>query len=466
MKKLRQKNFIYKILDFIYLLLKSISLFLVPYPKNFRKIIRKIRRFRLTAFFLFFTFGFVLIFYFFLVYPLQDYGVDLASNQRFLKTYYLWDDNVQEYVEDFRKKLYELNPPGTVSEKWERGGTVDFEISTDEITRINEQESTIRIKGKVRATYRPEDIKSVWLGEDGPITSKAKKDILSVAEMNFASTEERRFEPIASVKEYTDEWKGWKTSIYRYEGDFPLERDLLKFPFDKAIWRVRIIFPELEPYAINPEFIVGSHTYNFEKINAFEPDLMICEFAPYYNNGAKENYTESINCTNPELFDRESYPPDSYTNEEDEFYPDAQVDFNLVLANYGRLKRSISSSFVRYLMPIIFSVMVLTLTDQLSSRESWEIKVATPPTVLLTLIFMQNTYHSQIPQLGYITWLDKLYLLAYLASILMLINAVISKGDWFNNRKIDLDARLKLNYLIRNVFVFVVIVMPFLTYLF
>ena len=104
MKKLSQKNFIYKILDFIYILLKSISLFLVPYPKKLRKIVRKIRRFRLTAFFLFFTFGFVLTFYFFLVYPLQDYGVDLASNQRFLKTYYLWDDYVEEYVEDYRKK--------------------------------------------------------------------------------------------------------------------------------------------------------------------------------------------------------------------------------------------------------------------------------------------------------------------------------------------------------------------------
>ena len=158
--------------------------------------------------------------------------------------------------------------------------------------------------------------------------------------------------------------------------------------------------------------------------------------------------------------------PEAYTEQENENYIDAQLDYHMVLTIYGRLKRSFSSSFVRYLMPIIFSVMVLTLTDQLSSKESWEIKVATPPTVLLTLIFMQNTYHSQIPQLGYITWLDKLYLLAYLASILMLINAVISKGDWFNNRKIDLDARLKLNYLIRNVFVFVVIVMPFLTYLF
>ena len=171
-----------------------------------------------------------------------------------------------------------------------------------------------------------------------------------------------------------------------------------------------------------------------------------------------------INCLNFQLFDRLTYAPDSYENPENKYYEAAQLDYHLVLSVYGRLKRSLSSSFVRYLMPIIFSIMVLSLTDQLSSKESWEIKVATPPTVLLTLIFMQNSYHSQIPQLGYITWLDKLYLLAYLSSILMLINAVISKGDWFNNRKIDIDARLKLNYLIRNIFVFLVLVLPFVTY--
>ena len=163
-----------------------------------------------------------------------------------------------------------------------------------------------------------------------------------------------------------------------------------------------------------------------------------------------EDYKKYISCLNVQLFDGLNYNLESYENPENEFYEAAQLDYHLVLSVYGRLKRSVSSSFVRYLMPIIFSIMVLSLTDQLSSKESWEIKVATPPTVLLTLIFMQNSYHSQIPQLGYITWLDKLYLLAYLASILMLINAVISKGDWFNNRKIDIDARLKLNYLIRN----------------
>tara|TARA_B100000886_G_scaffold79211_1_gene51375 strand:+ start:2476 stop:3846 length:1371 start_codon:yes stop_codon:yes gene_type:complete len=455
LKKLRQKNFIYKILDFIYLLLKSISLFLVPYPENLRKTIRKIRRFRLTAFFLFFIFGFSLIVYFFLVYPIKDYGIDLASNQRFLKTYFEFQENIEDKVEAWRNKNYPEFAASEDYEKWSKGDESIFTINTEEITRINELNSTIRIKGTVNAQYRPESITSAYPIDD-PIIIKARKDILSIADLNFASTEERRFEPIAPAVDISD---GWRRSTYRFEGDFPLERDLKKFPFDKAIWRVRIIFP-IEPYAINPAITGGSHLYNFSKINAFEPDYMICE-----NPEVTDDYEKYINCTNFELFDRLNFYPEEYVDQENEYYLDAQLDYHMIVTVYGRLKRSLSSSFVRYLMPIIFSIMVLTLTDQLSSRESWEIKVATPPTVLLTLIFMQNTYHSQIPQLGYITWLDKLYLLAYLASILMLINAVISKGDWFNNRKIDLDARLKLNYLIRNVFVFVVIVMPFLTYL-
>ncbi len=455
MKKLSQKNFIYRILDFIYLLLKSISLFLLPYPKNLRKVIRKIRRFRLTAFFLFFTFGFSLIVYFFLVYPIKDNGIDLANNQRFLKTYWEWGENVEDKVEAWRKKNYPELALKEDYKKWSIGGESVFTINAEEITRINELDSTIRIKGTIKGDYYPESINTAYLN-DGPITTKAKEDILSIADLNFASTEERRFEPIAPAIDISE---GWRRSTYRFEGDFPLERDLRKFPFDKAIWRIRVIFP-IEPYAINPSMPGGSYSYNFSKINAYEPDYMICE------NPEQFDYEKYIACTNYELFDRLNFLPEAYIEQENEDYIDAQLDYHMVMTVYGRLKRSFSSSFVRYLMPIIFSVMVLTLTDQLSSKESWEIKVATPPTVLLTLIFMQNTYHSQIPQLGYITWLDKLYLLAYLASILMLINAVISKGDWFNNRKIDLDARLKLNYLIRNVFVFVVIVMPFLTYLF
>ena len=460
MKKIRQKKFfIYKILDFTYLIFKSITLFLVPNQRKIRKIARKIRRFRLTSTFTILIFGFSLMVFFFMINPIKDYGIDLASNQRFINTNYEWEENIEDYVDEYQKYLDPEYALRDDYEKWVKGEPIRFQIEAEEITRINEQDSTIRIKGKVEATYRPEYISSLFIA-DGPITSQARKDILSIAEMNFASTEERRFEPISDVKTWQGEWEGWRTTVYRFEGDFPLERDLTKFPFDKAVWRLRIIFPELEPYAINPEFRRGSITYNFSKINSFEPDVMTCENASY-----TQDYEKYLACTHTELFERLTYPPSSYEDKEDEFYQPAQVDYNLVLTTYGRLKRSLSSSFVRYLMPIIFSVMVLSLTDQLISKESWEIKIATPPTVLLTLIFMQNSYHSQIPQLGYITWLDELYLLAYLSCILMLINALISKGDWFNKGKIDIEARLKLNYLIRNLFVFIVIVMPFATYL-
>ena len=452
MKKLRKKNIIYKILDFIYLVIKLFNFYLVPFPNKFKNNFKKIRRYNLTSFFLIGTFCLLLILYFFSIYPSKDYGIDLASNQRYLNTYHEWSENIEKKVEAYRTKgLPKKYTSSSDYEAWLPGGKTIFQLDIEEITRINEIDSSIRIKGKLSAEFYPDSITSADI-DNRPIIIKAKEDILSIADLNFASTEERRFEPIAPTMELG---KGWRKSVYRFEGDFPLERDLKKFPFDKAIWRVRVIFP-IEPYSIIPGVNTGSFNYSFPKVNSYEPDYMMCD-----NSQDSKKY---INCLNFQLFDRLTYPPDSYENPENTSYEAAQLDYHLVLSVYGRLKRSVSSSFVRYLMPIIFSIMVLSLTDQLSSKESWEIKVATPPTVLLTLIFMQNSYHSQIPQLGYITWLDKLYLLAYLSSILMLINAVISKGDWFNNRKIDIDARLKLNYLIRNIFVFLVLVLPFVTY--
>ena len=205
-----------------------------------------------------------------MVYPIQDYAIDLANNQRFLKTYWEWGENIEDKVEAWRKKNYPEFVAGEEYEKWSIGGDSILTINTEEITRIDELNSTIRIKGTVKAEYYPESINTAY-PIDGPITIKAREDILSIADLNFASTEERRFEPIAPAVDVAD---GWRRSIYRFEGDFPLERDLRKFPFDKAIWRVRVIFP-IEPYAINPRLTGGSHNYNFSKINAFEPDYKI-----------------------------------------------------------------------------------------------------------------------------------------------------------------------------------------------
>ena len=447
MKNFRQKKRIFKILDSIYFTLKLITNNLIPIPKKTKNLFKKFRRLRISSFVVVAGFSLSLIVIFNILYPLftADSESDFSRNYKFEDIYYEWFEDIETKVDLFRKKNFSEELSLKKIEKWKIPDFTYFTFTINEIGRINELNSTIRIKGTIDAKYYPDDIKTPYLS-DGEITKDAKNDVLSIADLNFASTEERRFE---ILKINVDE-DGFRRSKYRFEGEFPLERDLRKFPFDSAIWRVRLILP-ISASAINPEFMGGTFQYKNEKINAYDVAVTDCE---------NEDGEFSLVCNTVELLSRNEYYPEEYVDKNEENYYSAQQNYNLVLSEYGKLKRSISSSFTRYIVPILFSILVLSITDQLNSKESWEIKIAIPPTVLLTLIFMQNTYHSVIPQLAYITYLDKLYLIAYLAAIIMLINAIASKGDWFNNKLIDTYSKLKIIYFIRLTFIFVVTVLP------
>ena len=119
-----------------------------------------------------------------------------------------------------------------------------------------------------------------------------------------------------------------------------------------------------------------------------------------------------------------------------------KIDYFPVSVMETYFVRSFSSSFFRYILPLLAGISVLILTENLSSKYQ-EIKVATPPTVLLTFIFMQNGYQNEIPQLSYVTYMDKLYFLSYMLAILQLTSALIF-----------VDSRNKLNRLSNKFFGF------------
>ena len=95
-----------------------------------------------------------------------------------------------------------------------------------------------------------------------------------------------------------------------------------------------------------------------------------------------------------------------------------------------------------------------------------EIKVATPPTVLLTFIFMQSGYQADIPQLSYLTYIDKLYLVCYFLAILELGNALIYVGqrNKINRLTIKLTG-IKFEKLSRFIFISTVILSPLILFL-
>lgn len=81
-------------------------------------------------------------------------------------------------------------------------------------------------------------------------------------------------------------------------------------------------------------------------------------------------------------------------------------------------KKSPSTTFLKLLMPLV-TVMTLTLFAPSLSATGWDVRVGIPPTALLSLIFLQQGYHDQLPDLSYLTYLDMIYNVCFLVNLVL-----------------------------------------------
>lgn len=81
-------------------------------------------------------------------------------------------------------------------------------------------------------------------------------------------------------------------------------------------------------------------------------------------------------------------------------------------------KKAPVATFVKIFLPLV-SVMVLSLLSPSIFAPGWEVRVGIPPTALLSLIFLQQTYENWIPELPYITFLDTIYNACYITNMIL-----------------------------------------------
>ncbi len=62
-------------------------------------------------------------------------------------------------------------------------------------------------------------------------------------------------------------------------------------------------------------------------------------------------------------------------------------------------------------------------------------RASIPVTVLLTLVFLQQTYRSGLPVLPFLTFLDQVYVIAYVVTLLAFVLVI-----WIGRRYADLEA--------------------------
>ena len=86
------------------------------------------------------------------------------------------------------------------------------------------------------------------------------------------------------------------------------------------------------------------------------------------------------------------------------------------VALQATLKSTPLPSILKYFLPLMIVVGIVILAPSLEG-ELGDIRLAIPSTGLLTLIFLQQAYQAELPELDYLTFLDWIYACGYVISI-------------------------------------------------
>ena len=140
----------------------------------------------------------------------------------------------------------------------------------------------------------------------------------------------------------------------------------------------------LEPYPENEDYLVGEYA----EINGFKliGNSIVSNVHPYDTNFGDPGL--------PSKFSR--------------------LEFKI------RYKTDFWSAFIQDVLPVLIILAFVLVSPSLPSSMG-DVRLAIPATALLTLIFMQQTYRSEIPSLSYLTFMDWLYAFAYIVSMSLFV---------------------------------------------
>ena len=96
--------------------------------------------------------------------------------------------------------------------------------------------------------------------------------------------------------------------------------------------------------------------------------------------------------------------------------------------------RSVRSSIWTLFQPLAIVMATVILSPSLSSR-FWDIRIAIPATAILTMVFLQQSYRADLPQLPFLTFIDRIYAICYVLCL-----ACFALYVWAANRLHNTDS--------------------------
>ncbi len=110
-----------------------------------------------------------------------------------------------------------------------------------------------------------------------------------------------------------------------------------------------------------------------------------------------------------------------------------ESDYSLVLYEIS-FGTSAWASVWQLFLPLAVLMAMVLLVFKVRPDEQ-DARASIPVTVLLTLVFLQQTYRSGLPVLPFLTFLDQVYVIAYVVTLLAFVLVI-----WIGRRYADLEA--------------------------
>ena len=228
----------------------------------------------------------------------------------------------------------------------------------------------------------------IWMRWNESFQEYLSNGSLGIAEVvtleNDINPETSMITPLRDVQSYED---GTYGQGFLYTGEFYIDNlNLRRFPFNSVSL----------PVVLEVEDPIGDLTYSNLRLI---PDLRDSGVGLYSNLFGWLTKGWSFG----EF--RHHFASGFGVSAEDEEY--SQLIFDV---SYQRSSWSAFWTLIQPLLVVMTSIILIT-------RVSTEFRLEIPIAVLLTLIFLQDGYRSELPNLPYLTFLDSIYVIAYLTSI-------------------------------------------------
>lgn len=236
---------------------------------------------------------------------------------------------------------------------------------------------------------------------------KWKGDIDPMADMEFANYVEKW----GFTRELLNDTlivlsDGYKYNIMRVEGRFYYPFKLDRYPLDTQALKIQI---ENSMYNTN--------------------DLV------YLQDTSKSGISNVLKIPG---WDIEGLSADENVNEYATNFGDPDVPVNEPYSNLTfklHISRPMSFFLWKLLLPLLV-VMISSLGTMLIYPEFIDARISLPIGALLSAVFLQQSYTSSLPDVGYMILMDKIYVLCYVLIISGLIESIIT-ANWASSEEED-----------------------------